>query len=333
MRCELLCSSSGEHLSQVYSGFALLVAAGEVRVSLRRLRDYAPGIMGVILRAVVDGRRIVYDVGDHSSTSEEDLQWAELYFKRSYTAGLGEKVHPLGFNYPVYVDGDWRWRRIGWSLRGLGLSNVGDVMTRIARLSGAPTNGGRYSCSISAFESDPSTTGRSVLLLTRLWHQDRDDIHAMNETRVSTIRALRDSFGPEFVGGVAPDAWACSRYPDVVASPEVVKKRNYLKAMKGAAVCVATTGLRDSTGWRFAEYLAAARAIVSEPLRSQVPGDFGDRNYLSFATPEESVAAVGALLDDDGRRLEMQRCNRLYYEEYVRPDALVRRTLAKAASL
>jgi hypothetical protein len=108
-------------------------------------------------------------------------------------------------------------------------------------------------------------------------------------------------------------------------------KKTYLSLMHGSSICIATTGLEGSVGWKLGEYVAAAKAIVSEPLRSVQPGDFRPgRNYLEFRTPEQCVDAVQRLVDDPAHRLDMMRKNAAYYAAYVRPDALVWNALNNA---
>ena len=91
---------------------------------------------------------------------------------------------------------------------------------------------------------------------------------------------------------------------------------------------MATTGLHGSIGWKMAEYVAASRAIVSEPLRYPVPGGFAPgRNFLEFDSLESFVAAIERLLTDATLREDIRRANWEYYLRWVRPDAQVMRTL------
>lgn len=344
-RVTLHCSSSGDHLSQIYSGFAMLASAGVLDVRLRRSADYSPGIMGSILRAEIGGRRVVYDTQDHAKFLEPHLSWATHYFKRSYepsvveASGRSEIVRPLGLNYAVYAPRDWHLRRIAWDVSRIRPRNARDVAVHCSRLSRLGsrllgTEPGRATASVPSFEESPDTPGWAVLLLTRTWDPRRVKPHraemraAMNATRVDSIRALRAELGPRFVGGLSPTADARRDYPDLVADDRIVKKAAYLTAMRSAAVCIASRGLLDTNGWRLAEYVAASRAIVTEPLAHTVPGDFApDRNYLEFSTPSDLVDAVHLLLKDDERRAAMRAANHAYYVEHVRPDALVARTL------
>lgn len=87
-------------------------------------------------------------------------------------------------------------------------------------------------------------------------------------------------------------------------------------------------GLRKSTGWKLAEYVANAKAVVSEKLYYQPTGDFENgKNYLEFNSAAECVNKVAELFNDSEKRYQMKRANYRYYQEYLRPDILVWNTI------
>ena len=96
---------------------------------------------------------------------------------------------------------------------------------------------------------------------------------------------------------------------------------------------MATTGLHGSIGAKFAEYIAQAKAIVSEPLNYQVPGNLSSEvNYLEFTSIDGCVESAVRLIDDRDLRVSMMMDNCRYYHAYLRPDALILNTLAIAMS-
>jgi hypothetical protein len=101
-----------------------------------------------------------------------------------------------------------------------------------------------------------------------------------------------------------------------------------LNKLREFPICVATVGLNGSNGWKLAEYVAASKAILSEPLVYEVPGEFThEKNYLQFQTPDELVETAVKLIEDAELRSSMMHANRQYFREYVRPDAMVRNSL------
>ena len=74
--------------------------------------------------------------------------------------------------------------------------------------------------------------------------------------------------------------------------------------------------------------MAAAKAIVHEQMLYSVPGSFTEGvNYLSFRTAEECVEAVAKLVENPERIRAMKKANAAYYQQYLRPDMLVKNTL------
>src|SRR5262249_23385199 len=117
-----------------------------------------------------------------------------------------------------------------------------------------------------------------VILFARAWEADgrtpavgagRD---ALNAQRAACIRELREGVGPAVVGGLARNEHARRSCPDCVADPGQTAKLRYLRLVGRVPIGVATTGLSRSIGWKFAEYVAMGRAIVTEPLLNEVPG-------------------------------------------------------------
>ncbi len=93
---------------------------------------------------------------------------------------------------------------------------------------------------------------------------------------------------------------------------------------------MATTGLHNSIGWKFGEYVAASRAILSEPLIYGLPGNFEHgKNYLPFNNEDELLHKTYSLLKNKDELLDMMNSNFHYYNNFLRPDKLVLNTLLK----
>jgi len=187
--------------------------------------------------------------------------------------------------------------------------------------------------------ADPAASAL-VLCMTRAfdpqqlpeWRSaDREERIRLTELRASCIRAGRKEFGKRFYGGFRVDPFSMREYGDcLLPSVKAGARREYLARVKAASICVATTGLHGSTGGKLAEYVAASRAVVSEPLHYQVPGTFAlDRNYLEFRTVDEFVLSIERLLRDASLRQRMMQANGSYYRQHVRPDALVLNSLLR----
>ncbi len=352
LSCELCCLSSTEHLEQLYTGFGLLARKGLIALRVRRAagyssRPYSAPILHVDLREQsVPGRkmRLTFDLEDHASLPPAArLDGTNVLFKRSYdpsvvgAARTPFRTLPLGLNYSVLDSEGFGLRRALWA------RNPRDFTTMMVRHSRwlsrvIPLQQSIDACSPSRFEGLPRLDGAPrILLMARVWDPDRNpalkaERLEINAMRAECVRQLRKAFPSLFWGGLARDPHALKEYRDcVVPDDQISHKRSYVDLMHRSSICVATAGLRGSIGWKFAEDVAAAIAIVSEATRVSVPGTFGPpTNYLVFRDPQGCVECVGALVDSPARRFEMMRANVAYYHAFLRPDMLVWNALMTA---
>ena len=338
--------SNISHLRQVFTGFHALRRAGLLRIKydadgVRRL-GIKPGRdldrEAYCLGAEVAGAGLViYDVHDSDVVNGALLDQCATYFKRSYNPAAHAataKIQPLGLN--LLVEDQPSLQAAFRAFRfGRGRTKYGDVL-RALGVSPPYTARERDLAAFPVATPDPK-----VLFLTRVWQPEgyygvtpdetRDRV-SLNDMRADCVRQLRQAFGPRFVGGLLPDAFSTAHYPDAVfQGGDATRKDRYLASLDGFDVCVATRGLLGSTGWKFAEYLAKGRAIVSEPMAYAATGPLqAGRNYLEFRSAGECVEAVRALFDDRERRQVMMTANRAYFDGYVRPEALVLNSISRA---
>ena len=353
IRCRLLYQSSGPHLQQLYTGFLMLHESGAIRLSQehrRRKTEYSSAAQHLHdashahLDAIIDGKiKIHFDTHDGQDIATGELQDCDLYFKRSYLPSLiatlppeqRHRIEPLGLNYRVLPSGvDWFAARRGFALRD-------QPLQRALREAFDVRNSFGYKPRLREMESPPEPNAEPrVLFLAATYDpyddpgrtQDKiEDRTSINETRARCIRLLKEALGERFTGGFAGSAFARKRYPDLIASNSVTTQASYIATMRSHPICVATTGLHGSIGWKLAEYVAFSKAIITEKLLYSVPGDFGpNRNYLEFATPEGCADAAVRLVEDKDLRERLMVSNAAYYRAFVRPEALVANALARA---
>lgn len=355
--CRLRWHSASAHIQQVYTGLAMLHRAGSITLTQERvnppaareevaqhLRDAGRTHASVVVN---DTLTVHYDMHDACEIDLRDLDACDYYVKRSFSASHvatlprgADKVLPFGLNYHVLPDfaDAFAVRRVPGSTTGIG--------DRVAALRQALNAGSGFTFypRVREFESAPTPALEpGVLFLATAYDpHDKPDRSAekieerehANETRAQCIRLLRQELGQGFLGGFNHSAFTQQRYPDCLAADaRVTDKKNYLRMVRAHPVCVATTGLHGSTGWKFAEYVAGARAIVSEPLRYAVPGEFAsERNYLEFASPADCVEQALRLVADSALRERMMEANARYYRIGLRPDALLLNSLRSVAA-
>ncbi|MEO8392409.1 MAG: glycosyltransferase [Chloroflexota bacterium] len=187
---------------------------------------------------------------------------------------------------------------------------------------------------IPDYEQDCHDPTKPYLLFqTRTWiprGTRKIDFDRINEQRASLIRKLRAAFGERFVGGLIPDDYAREHFPDCLTA-SATDLRGYTNLIKQAAIVVYTQGLVDSPAWKLAEYLAAGKCIVAEPLATELPKPLVNDQDLVFYQSEDDCVNQCARLLDDPASIERLACNaRAYYQAEVEPSAHILQILQSA---
>ncbi len=346
---QLEAHANGIHVQQVYTGFNLLEQQGYLtcHVSYERdriLRCKKLGYRSSYNRCVIarmNEKTICYDLNDNPYIVEEFLDISDYYFKRSYSDDIVRqyadrkcKIFPFGFNYLVYTDG-WDWNGLIRSFRlssirtglrsGMNYIPAFDFFNDVPRVS-------------SLRQAPPPAVTPRVLFMARLWEPREtaeqqahglSDRQSLNEVRIACMHEMKREFGDRFFGGIADSAYARKMCPELVISDKkITSQAHYLSLVKSFPICVATMGLMRSNGYKLAEYIAFSRAIVSEPIQYEVPGNFQEgKNYLEFTSPDACVQKVGELFESKDKIMAMMRHNWNYYNNFVAPDQIIKNTL------
>jgi hypothetical protein len=356
------------HTTQVYSGLYDLAEDGKILLEATSRFD------GNIKRAARNSvlclqvsdtesgrtRTVCFDLFDGCEISSvERLRLCDVYLKRSYYDKYidaldhvdRKKIMPYGLNYECRSRNEREiFRRLfifhsaNGSFSKDPLHSLKDFSSGVLRYLLLKTDLdilGLKPMSIGDFVVQPDEPAElKILLQTRLWTSREcprisdSRLKEINDMRVNTVRSLKRKFGGQFLGGLLPTDAARRDYPDLCVPMGSTKRRAYMDAVKKCLVCVTTTGLHDSIGFRLPEYLAASRCIVTEPLKYQLPVSLIEgTNYLSFRTPDECVRACERLLASPQLANQMRYENHKYYLNEVEPAALVHKCLTTAMSL
>ena len=345
------------HLYQVTAGFHALHHAGAFGLRVEKLHPGDPQRLPYnMLEAILpDGRRLIYDMNDGyrnllpqgepaAALYDPLLSRCDLLFKRSFSAAENaslcapEKIRRTPPNFLVTRRGNPAHRPVPCDPRR-------EQIKKIIRLLPGSQYYNGHVLEQKLFDTPHVSPTPKILFMARLWDPDGDypgqlteDMRAeradVNRTRADCIRRLRKEFGDRFYGGVSPSPFAARDFSDVVLdTPALARKNAYLAFMKQFDIQIATMGLHGSTGWKFAEYLAASKAVVSETLRYESAGGLREGvHYLRFDDADGCVRQVAALLDERTRETMMQ-ANHTYAEQRLRCDAFVRTTLEDAGFL
>jgi hypothetical protein len=355
LSCRLLCHSISTHVQQVYTGFQMLHERGLITLSQCVLKENSSDLKRpqhlrdarqAHVRVVVNGAlKLYYDVHDSYEIDHACLDDTDFYFKRSFSslppewADHRQKLHPLGLNYPVFPN---RVDLFALSRSIFLRANLRQTAREIAR--SLNVNPFYFVPRVRLMESLPDYKAEpKILFAVRAWDpyndpdrsQDKiEEIMSLNAMRASCIRLLRNEFGGLFCGGFQHTTFAIKHYKDELMPDNALSsKRNYIAQLRSHPICIATTGLHGSIGWKFAEYIAFSKAVLSEKLNYEVPGDLEEgRHFLGMASPEDCVAGARRLVVDRELRHYLMTNNARYYQSYVRPDSLILNTLLTALS-
>lgn len=330
--------SNSLHISQIITGFISLKDFFEKNGYTLVLDDQRASRLSFphkhLIEANIDGKRIAFDMLDgYQETGPSLLKYlssVDYYFKRSYNSveneiltGAGEnkdlisKIYPLGLNYHVTIKGNPQDK---YNFK----QSVFNFMRVLA--------GGKSS---SYFTEDkihaiklPNVQKLKILFLARLWEGNVE----LNDMRINIIRTLKQKYPNNFIGGLQDSPLVKKMCPDLRVSRVYAFRNKYLKRMHNADICIASAGLHKSIGWKMGEYVASGKAIVSEKLYYEVPGDFKEGvNYLEYNTVDECIAAVDRLMTDSDLLNWISQNNQTYYNEYLKPAKLVLNALNTAS--
>lgn len=342
---ELNVLSNSEHISGIISGFKLLQSYGKINLKINKLsnnlsKEYPHECL---VEAIINNKiKIAYDLldGYNLNFKEVDkyLEKIDFYFKRSFSKEKNnlfinkEKIYPLGFNYCV-------------NLKETVCGCLHDKLKYIYKLLIRK----KSNLYVEDFELRPSyniNCKPKVIFCTRLWNPEGEENEKIlddklkaerkyiNDLRVDIIKKLKLLLNEDFIGGVSDTLYARENYPDLIINKEITQKRNYLRNMQNADICIGSMGLHESIGWKTAEYIASSKAIINEKFRYEVIGEFNEfKNYLSFETSDECINHIKNLINNPEDILKMQINNFIYYNKYLRPDMQVFNSLMKALDI
>jgi hypothetical protein len=357
--CHVILSHLEPGFNALLTGLGMLADSGQLRLTQELRPSPAPRTDGPwhlrskalsALELVVDGRSAHLDAHDSWEIDLHAYATHDWYFKRSldprrFPVGAYPKLRPLGLLTDVRADGVDRWEARRIAAQPIAFRQRAAMMLRFITHTAASLVDCGPRPNLALMHAAPWVAQEPrVLFMAGAWDPAQvpaeapdkaAEFESINETRAACIRLLRREFGARFFGGLQHSEFARRRYPDVLLpQARAASKRAYLKRVRDYPVCVATTGLHGSNGWKLAEYVGLSRAIVTQRLRYAVPGEFAaPRNYLTFETADECVGQVSQLMQDATLRASQMQANQHYYHAWMRPDgfaAWVVNTIADA---
>jgi hypothetical protein len=344
-------------LQQIYSGFSELDRKGLVNIVI----DYQEEkdrvfVTKPLLRVDINEKvKVIYDTLDGYNFIDNEsidgnlrylskvLEGVDFYFKRSFSPNINSRLQlkdrmcPLGLNYLVSSKYNF-----GNNIKSQSFSeNVKRIIKNnrfLSRLLNVTSTDSLY---YNRFESLPILNeSPKIIFVANVWSpfgskvmstDPKEERITLNNMRADCVRLCKKNFGSNFFGGLIINDYSKKVFPDCLLhdNREALKTR-FMNRVKQSDICIATTGLHGSIGWKFTEYVAASRSIVSERLIYELPGEFSvQKNYLEFSNADECVEKIDILINNKKLRYEMMLANYRYYNLYVKPESIILNSLIR----
>ncbi len=350
-------------LSSLFAGFKLLENQGLLKVkSVSMDRKFlADGRYPhrMIFELKAQGKTIAYDMSDGyqditiPEIFDAQLDKLDYYFKSSYDPEFAKKLRnkdkfkPLSMSYTCTCKGNYFEKANFFD--ALESRQFKNALYQFVRISRAQKLG-----DYKLYESHNHYNDYRIMFWSRLWsikttpeaqlkiypelsfeqakikaEKQNEMMLKVNRTRIESVKSLRNALGDKFVGGLSDDEISRSMAPElIVTDPVIASKNGYINMLKQNYINVLSMGLHGCIGARYGESIAAGRAVLTDPLMYTPPGNFEkDKNYVEYTDAQSLVSKAEYMLENVGFVHEIEDANHEYYNEYVRPDSRILKTL------
>ncbi|NOT07154.1 MAG: glycosyltransferase family 1 protein [Gemmatimonadales bacterium] len=325
-------------MSGLLTGLAILKRRGVISLAVEYIDRVCDSLMTMelIVTEIRSGRtkQVVFDFHDRGDKIYPDpLDFADLYYKRQCgpetrpAAGPAgaHKIRPLGmtvagFSRPA-------WRLVAAAIYGsLHTSQARQARPNLTKLLRQAYNDARLWLLLPPPDSaraNPTDAKQPLIVFQpRLWMTtpgSGDVFDVANDDRVETVRVLQRAFPDMATIGIVHSPFA-KQVAEPLLLHRHVNTEEHHRQLRSATVAVNCVGLSGSVGWKFAEYLAAGCAVVSQPIDKEflAPIEAGV-HYLPYHSPAECVELCRRLLDHPDLMARMGEVNRAYFEQWVNP--------------
>jgi hypothetical protein len=169
---------------------------------------------------------------------------------------------------------------------------------------------------------------RYVFFAARFWKKEK----VANEWRLAFMEACMRIKELHFEGGfrLRKDI----TYPEGFEKYVNTKSYNppeFSRKSIESIVVFNNPAVKDAISWRVAEYLNAGKAIISVPFKMELPKLLLNEQEVLYAdNPEQLNDAVNELIENDSRRMALEKKAKMYFDKHCTPEEQIRYILDKA---
>jgi len=314
-------------------GLRRLFGRGSVRVGMRAFPGAAARSTGgkLTMRMVVekDGatHRIAVEADDMLRYDPMTVEWAEHVGKVNYAASqvpaaLAGRVIALGPSFAIAA-----WRGVDVARWAAGALVAPLPLARRRQLAGNYLRQALLRVPIDAYRPRASEADY-LFFAAKGWLRNAE----VNPPRAIFMRVARSRPGLRFEGGFVPTSEGSPPELAPLMAPRPYKMAEYLERTARSVVAFNTPAVHDCLGWKLGEFLALGKAIVSVPLKRELPEPLVHGKDIHFVDGDEDsmAAALDLLRRDHSYRQHLERNARAYYDKLLAPEVVTRRLLVAA---
>lgn len=285
---------------------------------------------------------VFIDTHDFDSIDADLYDWADIYAKVNLTKkdASMEKVLPIGPNFGVRIGG------YAYTI-GMGLKNYYCSRHKYPSLI-KPSfiefmHGYLYSLyrrnKIDVYEKACNDESDYVFTMNTLWYDK------ITDTTTNTLRGFFAMYCKKVVKSFEGGFYYINhksvidqfpeytknleKYRDIITF-ERVSLNQYIKKTRQSTFVFSTPSVNGCHGWKFGEYLAMGKAIISTTIMHEMPGSFETGKHFIMANSEKEIMeAVDLLLYNKELRHELKKNATKYYKENIAPEAVVKKIILR----
>lgn len=272
----------------------------------------------------------VIDVSDSSAINSEAYEWSDAYGKINYNLISGHysdtrKIVKISPSFGVKI---WeKYTSLYYAMLNFLKYYPGFNFKTL--LSGYVTQKNRLKLSeYTRSESDKNY----IFFASTLWNKENHcyEESETNNFRADFIRSCKSIGSINFEGGFAPNNE--NGIYSGLFMPTRISIHDYIEKTRQSACVFNTPAVFSCHGWKLGEYLALGKAIISTPLKNDlpVPLEHGIDVHFVSGAPDEITYAVRKICSDDRYRRILEKGAYNYWLKYGHPRNAINSLFNKA---
>ena len=261
----------------------------------------------------------VIDFADSSRINENAYIWCNVYGKINYNLTNGKYsdtsklvIIPPSFGVKIWGIYNVLHRTLFHYLKfypNSGFKNLlSNYITQKNRLT------------LSEYRNQNSDN-KYIFFTATLWNKQNHcyDETEMNNYRANFIRACKRIPDIKFEGGFAPNTEK-GMYTDLFMDNRITINE-YVEKINRSACVFNTPAVFSCHGWKLGEYLALGKAIISTPLKNELPKPLEHGINVHFVSGEESemIDVIKRICLDNDYRRKLETGAYQYWRDYGHP--------------